>query len=204
MTYHPCVDKHISISFFISFLSSGGVHLFTLSLCLSVLHCRMTDYMMVFYDIVVHKQVTKRGKNGKTKKVLEGREEIAVGLVGNAIGEDKIWWAEHVHLRQQHGDYNMLHELGSKEPLIDPKPKTGKLLELPLCYFCEGQVPAEVLRLAKIKITQEQWEAAKAISQGQLLFFFFCVLSSRVFFLSLLNGSTYTQAPGQMNRKLLG
>ena len=98
---------------------------------------------MVLFDIVVNKQVTKRGKNGKTKKVVEKKEEIAVGLVrlGNVIGEDKIWWAEHVHLRQQLGDYNMLHILGSKEPLIDPKPATGKLLELPLSCVCEGEVP---------------------------------------------------------------
>jgi hypothetical protein len=140
-----------------------------------LLFCRMADCQVVFFDIMVQKQITKRGK-----KVLVSKEEIAVGVAGSVVGAGTIWWAEQHRLRQQGGLYNMLHILGSKDPWLDPRPATGFLMELPLQCVCEDTIPSDVLRLAKIKISQEQWDVAKAVSHGLTLPFLF----SNVFYLN--------------------
>ena len=128
----------------------------------------------------------------------KSKEEIHVGIVGGGVDEESIWWAEHVHLQQRSGPYTMLLDFETKKPLIDPKPETGLLMELPLKCVVED-VPEDTLSLIKIKITQEQWDAAKAISKGSPPFPFFVfpvfILISLMF---------YVQGPGLSKQRRPG
>jgi hypothetical protein len=143
----------------------------------------MPDSRVVFYDVAVQKTVSRKGKRGRMKKVQVVKEEIHVGIVGTVVGDDQIWWAEHVHQQQRSGKYDMLLVHGSSKPLVDPRPAFGLLMELPVQCVVEEEVPKETFSLIEIKITQDQWDAAKAISLGQCLFFvsFFLILINLMF-----------------------
>ena len=85
------------------------------------MYCRMIPHKVVFYDIIEEKPMSKRSKVA----LLVPHKTIAIGVVGGEIGEGNIWWAEHRKLLPSSGKYDMLHELGSSKPLIDPLPPSG-------------------------------------------------------------------------------
>lgn len=124
------------------------------------LYCRNMAYAAVFYDIIESKPVKKGSKK------MVPFETIGVGLVGPDIGKGNIWWAEHTNLQQNSGRYVMLHVLGSSDPLIDPLPSSGFLLEVPLGSVSNVPPDEGIFYVAEIKISKEQWKKAKQISKG--------------------------------------